>query len=171
MTSIWGSVHSSLVPTKAFINKKPCVTNHSDFIYPCQLIAKFTVSKPPIINWKQRSSAIGFKTPRMSFKKCTIFTCNCMLHKYLLADSSANDMARSRDTLVLHLVRFSIICHVARYSTYVPRVSREVHFVQHVFTLGNQRTKKAFSNWLRCLFLFMKAFVGTRDEWMLPLWL
>ena len=32
----WGSIHSSLVPTSAFLHKKPCATNHSIFIYPCQ---------------------------------------------------------------------------------------------------------------------------------------
>ena len=38
------------VATKAFVNKKPCVTNHRNFIYPCPLIAKFTVLKQPIIS-------------------------------------------------------------------------------------------------------------------------
>ena len=46
--------------------------------------------------------------------------------------------------------------------------ARVVHFVRHMFTLSNQRTKKAFCNLFRCLFLFMKTLVGTRDEWMLP---
>ena len=45
----WACIHSSLVPTRAFANKKPCVTNRSNFIYPYPLIAKFTVLKPPII--------------------------------------------------------------------------------------------------------------------------
>ena len=36
-----------------------------------------------------------------------------------------------------------------------------------MFTEGNQRTEKAFCNWLICLFLFMKALIGTRDKWML----
>ena len=38
-----------------------------------------------------------------------------------------------------------------------------------MFTLGNQRTKKVFRNWLRYLFLFIKEFVGTRKECMYPL--
>ena len=43
-------IHSSLGPTRAFVNKKSCVTNHRNFIYPYPLIAKFTVLKPPIIS-------------------------------------------------------------------------------------------------------------------------
>ena len=57
---------------------------------------------------------------------------------------------------------------VARFSAYVTRVPRAVHFVHYMFTLGSQRTKKAFHKWMRCLFLFKKELVGTRDEWMLP---
>ena len=83
-----GRILSSFVPTKAFINKKPCVTNHNNFFTH----AKLTVLKPPIISWIQRSTGTCFKTTRMSFEKWTIFTYNCMLHKCLLADSSANDM-------------------------------------------------------------------------------
>ena len=43
-------IHSSLVPTRAFVNIKPCVTNHSIFIYPYPLFTKFTVLKSPIIS-------------------------------------------------------------------------------------------------------------------------
>ena len=98
-----GSIHSSLVPTSAFINKNSCVTNHDNFIYPCQAYSfeATNYNLNPAFKWNI------FMTARMSFKKCTIFTYNCMLHKYLLAESSANDMTRSSDALAPHLVRFS----------------------------------------------------------------
>ena len=30
-------IHSFLVATSVFIKKKPCTTNHSNFIYPCKV--------------------------------------------------------------------------------------------------------------------------------------
>ena len=45
LPDVMDSIHSSLVPTKAFINEKPCVTNHINFIYPCQVYSFETTSQ------------------------------------------------------------------------------------------------------------------------------
>ena len=84
-----------------------------------------------------------------------------MLRRCVLADTSANEMARSRSALVPHLVRYSY--SIALYV--------KVHMYQeyHLLTLGSQRTKKTFRTWLRYLFLFIKKLIAARDELVLSL--
>ena len=73
-----------------------------------------------------------------------------MLRRCVLADTSANDMARSRGTLVAHLVRF--LYSIALY------VIVHMYHEYHILMLGSQRTKKAFRNWLRCfVFIYQKG--------------
>ena len=158
-------IHSSLVPTRASVNKKLCVIHLINFIYPCPFIAKFTVFKRQIIRWAQLSSATCFETTRMSFKNVLYLrTTACCINAYWLTPQPITwrglwYTCASSDTVF-------IFYHVARNSTYVSRVQTAVHFVHHMFTLDNQRTKRASCNWLRCLLLFMKAVVGTKDECM-----
>ena len=59
-----------------------------------------------------------------------------------------------------------IFCHFAHYSTFVLGVQRAVHFANHIFTLGSQRTNKSFRNWLR--YFFIKKLITTRNECMSP---
>ena len=43
----------------------------------------------------------------MSLRKCIIFTCKDMLQRCLLPETAANHIARSRGTLVPHIVPIS----------------------------------------------------------------
>ena len=74
----------------------------------------------------------------MSFRKCTIFISNCLLLRCSLADTSTNHMARSRGTLVPHLVRI----------LYSKTLLTLVHMNQgyYMLTLGSQCAKKAFQD-------------------------
>jgi len=75
---------------------------------------------------------------------------NSMLRRCLLVDTWANHMARSRGTLVAHLVRIS-------YSTTLLAI---VHMYReyYMFTLGSQRTKEVFHNWLKYfVFVYQRA--------------
>ena len=69
----------------------------------------------------------------------------------------ANDMARSRGTLVLHLVRISysiiLLAIILMYQEY------------YMSTLGSQRTKIAFCNWLR-YFVFVYWIAHSYEERM-----
>ena len=73
------------------------------------LVAMSSFIKRSIISLIQRSRVTFsfLRQPHMSFRNCTIFTCNCMLRTCLFTDASAIHMARSRGTLVPHLVRIS----------------------------------------------------------------
>ena len=62
-----------------------------------------------------------------------------ILLRYLLADTSANHMARPRGTPVPHRVQFS--CSVTLLAIV------HMHQEHYMYTLGSQRTKKAFCNW------------------------
>ena len=59
--------------------------------------------------------------------------------------------------------------HIARYSTYVPRVPISVHFVHYMLTLVSQRTKKAFLNWLRYFFFVYQRARSYEDRIHVPL--
>ena len=59
---------------------------------------------------------------------------------------------------------FTLFC-VARYGTVVPRVPRGVQLVHLALTLGSQRTKEAFRNWLR-YFVFVYQRSHTYEEEM-----
>ena len=80
-----------------------------------------------------------------------------MVRGCVLADTSANDMERSRGTFVPHLVRFSY--SIALY------VIAHMYQEYHMLTLGSQRTKKAFRSWLMYFnFVYQKDHSYNRDE-------
>ena len=82
------------------------------------------------------------------------------LLRSLLADTSANHMARS------HLVRisYSITLLAIVSCTYV-----STNQEYYMFTLDSKCTKKAFCNCWGFLFLFIKVLIPTRNECMSPL--
>ena len=61
-------------------------------------------------------------------------------------------------TLVCHIVQICVLYHVALYSANVPRAAQ---FVNHIFTLRSELTKKPFCNWLIYEFFLKLTFVDT----------
>ena len=114
------------------------MTNHSKFICPYQFYSFEATNRKlnPAIKWNT------FYKRCPSLRKCNMFI------QAIASCVDAYWLTRQLITVSWYTCDSSstyfILCRVARYIRYVPRVPRAVQFVRHKFTLGSQRTKKAF---------------------------
>ena len=105
----------------------------------------------------------------MSFRQSALLARNCMLCGCLLADTSANPIGTVSCYTCSSSSTIFILHRVARYITYVAGVPNAMQFVHHMFTLRANILGKPFAFGWDVLFLFMKALIATRIEWMMHL--